>query len=327
LINFRYHLATLIAVFLALGLGVVAGSTFISPATVSALQRSLQALDARDRALEDNNNLLAGQNRTLMQYAQASRDLMVRDVLKGRPVLLLSFDSTPGAETAEVATTLVEAGARLEGSIILSSNLALPDDPSRQQVATTIGVTASTSDAVASALVRALADTLSGRAPGLFQRLLDAGLVTKGSGVTPDAAQPPASLPTQGSSLVILAPLQPQGTPKSSPDLGRTLILPLVRALSATSIPLAVGEDGSTALAVLTLLRQDSTLHVVTVDGADTPMGQAAIVLGLQRAASGVWGSYGSGAGAVPLPSPAPTPSATPIPGATAIPSAAVRGG
>ena len=36
MINFRYHLASLIAVFLALGLGIVAGSTFVSPETVRA---------------------------------------------------------------------------------------------------------------------------------------------------------------------------------------------------------------------------------------------------------------------------------------------------
>ena len=37
MINFRYDLAILIAVFLALGLGILTGSTFVSPATVRAL--------------------------------------------------------------------------------------------------------------------------------------------------------------------------------------------------------------------------------------------------------------------------------------------------
>ena len=134
MINFRYHLASLIAVFLALGLGIVAGSTFVSPETVRALQHSLESIDAKDRAVEAQNNQLNQTNNGLVTYAQASRDLLVQGRLAGRPVVLLSFDTTAPGEAGQMASTLVASGARLQGSIVLSSKLALGDDASRGQV-------------------------------------------------------------------------------------------------------------------------------------------------------------------------------------------------
>jgi len=325
-INFRYHLTTLIAVFLALGLGVVAGSTFVSPVTVTALKKSLTVLDNQDKALEAQNKALAQANRGLLQYATASRDMLVRDALKGHPALLLSFDSTPGDETAQMAATLVGAGARLQGSIVLSSALAVADDAGRQRVAAALGTPPSSAEVVQGVLVHQLTDALSGRTSGVLQRLMDAGLASRGGGAPNDAQQPPAALATPGSAVVILAPAPApppvQAGSKPAPDLGRTLILPTVRSLSAASVLLAVGEGGTDLLPVLGPVRQESSLHVVTADSVDSPAGQAAVALGLQQAATAnLWGSYGFGAGAnSPLP-PVLPPLASPV-SATATPPA-----
>ena len=326
MINFRYHLASLIAVFLALGLGIVAGSTFVSPETVRALSGTLKTIDASNRTLQDENNALAQTNRALLQFAQASRDAMVQGKLTGLPVVVVSFDSTPGAELSQMGSTLVLAGARLQGSIQLSSNLALADDASRQQAAIALGVGQSSADVLQATLVRELTDALSGRTPGVLQRLIDAGLASKGPGVAGDSPQPPAALATLGTAVVILTPAQTQPGAKPAPDLGRTVMLPLVRALSAAPVPLlAVGEDGSSPLPVLSPIRQDSSLRVVTVDNADLATGQAAVVLGLAAVStSGLWGAYGSGPGAgAPLPTPLSTPavSSTATAGPTPTPS------
>jgi hypothetical protein len=325
-INFRYHLATLIAVFLALGLGVVAGSTFVSPVTVTALKKSLTVLDNQDKVLAAQNQALARTNRGLLQYATASRDMLVRDTLKGHAALLLSFDTTPGDETAQMAATLVGAGARLEGSIVLSSVLAVADDAGRQRVAAALGTPPSSAEAVQGVLVHQLTEALSGRTPGVLQRLLDAGLASRGGGVPNDAQQAPAALATPGTAVVILAPVPvpppPQAGSKPAPDVGRTLILPTVRSLSATSVLLAVGEDGTDPLAVLGPIRQESGLHVVTADNVDSPAGQAAVALGLQQAAAAnLWGSYGFGAGATSALPPVLPPPASPV-SATATPQA-----
>lgn len=322
MINFRYHLASLIAVFLALGLGIVAGSTFVSPETVRALQRSLQSIDAKDRALEAQNNQLTQTNNGLVTNALASRDALVQGRLAGHPVVLISFDTTAPGEAGQMASTLVAAGARLQGSIVLSSKLALPDDASRSQIAAVLGSGASTADAIQAALARQLADALSGGTPGIVQRLIDAGLASQAPGVPGDAPLAPSSLAVPGSLIVVLSAAVPQaGTKPPTPDVGRAVVDPVVRALSTTSAVVAVGEDGSSPLPVLSTLRGDQTLRVVTVDGVDQPTGQAAIVLGLLDAATAhTWGAYGLGSGAsAPLPSQLP-----PIPASVTATAAAV---
>lgn len=322
MITLRQHLVSLVAVFLALGLGVVAGSTFVSPVTVKALSGSISTLDNRDKALEAQNNQLSGTNSQLLQALAASRDVMVQGRLPGRPTDLISFDTTPAGETSDVATSLVEAGARLESSVVLSSRLGLADEASRQQVAGALGVTNSSTDALAAAVAQKLADSLSGQVPGAEEKLVSAGLATSNS--VPDqlalsAVAVPASL------VVILAPAVPQPGAQPGPDLGRLLILPLVRLLTPTSAVVAVGEDGSSPLPVLSLLRGDSSLHVVTADGVDTPLGQAGLVLGLAQAVyTGLYGDYGLGSGsdgALPSPLPAMVPTAVPTPVASHVPA------
>jgi hypothetical protein len=213
-----------------------------------------------------------------------------------------------------MASTLVAAGARLQGTVALSSNLALADDASRQQAAAVVGGGISGVEALQTALARQLSDALAGKSPGIVQRLIDVGLASRGPGVAGDAQQPPASLAVPGAAIILLAPAQLVPGAKPGPDLGKTIILPIVRALSSAEVLVAVGEDGSSPLPLLAPIRQDSSLRVVTADTVDQPMGQAALVLGLAEALStNAWGAYGSGPGAsAPLPTPEPSGSPAP---------------
>ncbi|HLI56760.1 MAG TPA: copper transporter [Actinomycetota bacterium] len=308
MITLRQHLVSLIAVFLALGLGVLAGTTFITPGTVNALRKSLDALSARDNAVESQNSQLKSELAGLESDGSAARDQLVSGALAGRATMLVSFDSTTANETSDMAATLAEAGARLTGSYVLSSNLGLPNEASRQQVAGALGLPVNSSaGTIETAEVQRITDWLDGKSPGLIGKLTGAGLATANSVPSPLAGGTPAG---SGTDIVVLTPAQSPAAPAANTaNLASQLILPLARALSSTAVLLAVGEDGTNPLPVLQLLRGDSTVKAVTVDGVDQPIGQAAVALGLRDAAAGVWGDYGNGQGAsTPLPSPLPSP-------------------
>lgn len=324
MITLRQHLISLIAVFLALGLGVLAGTTFVTPGTVKALRNSLNALANRDNQVESQSRQLQQQLSGLLADASAARDQLVSGVLSGRVTVLVAFDSTPQSEVADMATTLVEAGARLEGSYVLSSNLGLPDDASRQQVAAALGLPVNSSDGtVETAEVQRMADWLDGKSSGVIGKLVAAGLATSNSVPSPPVGGP--SVTGSATDVVLLAPSQTLATSSpGSPNLGPQLLLPLARALSAAGVLLAVGEDGTNPLPVLQLLRGDSTVKAVTADGVDEPIGQARIVLGLRDAAAGIYGDYGNGPGSstqLPTPLPPSSPALPASPGATARPS------
>ena len=58
MINFRFHLVSLISVFLALTAGIVIGSTVVDPAVVDGLRNRIDAAEARaDRISDDNAEL------------------------------------------------------------------------------------------------------------------------------------------------------------------------------------------------------------------------------------------------------------------------------
>lgn len=300
--------------FLALGLGIVAGSTFVSPETIKTLNNALRRIDTSNRALQADNDTLAQANRNLLRYAEASRNLLVQGKLAGKPAVLISFDTTPGGEASQMASTLVAAGAKLQGSIALSSNLGLPDDASRQLVVGIVGGALTGAEAVQALLAHQLAEALAGRTPGIFQHLVDAGLAARGQGAAGDSPQPPATLAVPGSIIVVLAPAQPGTGAKAGPDLAKTLILPMVRELSADQVLVAAGEDGTSPVPALAPIRQDPGLRVVTADTVDQPMGQAAVVLGLAEMLAGrPSGAYGMGPGAnAPLPTQQPAAPPTP---------------
>jgi len=57
-IDFRYHLVSLIAVFLAVALGIVIGTTQLNGPLTDNLQGQVTALQADKRSLEDQTQLL-----------------------------------------------------------------------------------------------------------------------------------------------------------------------------------------------------------------------------------------------------------------------------
>ncbi|MGH9267458.1 MAG: copper transporter [Acidimicrobiales bacterium] len=293
MITFRYYIVTLMAVFLALGLGVLAGTTFIPPATVAALKRSFDRVDRANERLRSTVETLDRRNQRLSQFTAATRALVVRDVLKDHPVVLVVMESTPEEAVAAVGDVLLASGGRLEGSIELSDRLDGQGGPQRRLLALALEAPTEDPEALRILLVEQMAGALSGRSPGAFQRLVDASLarVRELPGATP---RPPAALAAPGSAIVILSP-----GPRRQPGvLAEGVLAPLVRSLSAASVLVAVGEAGSERLGLVRLIRREPGLRVVTVDGTEAPVGQAALVLGLRAGVEGRFGHYGSGEGA-----------------------------
>ncbi|HET7720262.1 MAG TPA: copper transporter, partial [Acidimicrobiales bacterium] len=61
MINLRYHIVSLVAVFLALGLGIVMGTTVIDRVTVDALNDRLDTVQRSQGAVREENGRLKAQ--------------------------------------------------------------------------------------------------------------------------------------------------------------------------------------------------------------------------------------------------------------------------
>jgi hypothetical protein len=292
---------SLVAVFLALGMGTLVGSSFISRGTVAVLKASQRRLDASNKQLLAELRDLKDDRDGLGELVESTEDWVLQGRLQGRAVVVLGTETVPDELAAIVTDALLRAGARVEGSVQLSPKLDLTTQAKRNEVAAALGAPSADAAALADVVVEGLTAALSGRSTGMVRRLVDAGLATVRD--VPDAqAKPLEALASPGSLVVLVA-----GPGRSRADPDDRIAGDLARSLSTldgTPIVVAAAEPGEGPFHLVGRLRE-ADLRLVTVDGVETPRGRMALVLGLQAASSGRFGDYGRGPGAsslLPLP-------------------------
>jgi hypothetical protein len=111
----RYHATSLIAVFLALAVGILIGAEFGGDALTNTrknLENSLvgNLQDARSKADD-----LSGQLGTANEFAERVFPVLVRERLQGKRVAILALGGLPSEVTGAVEDALGPTGAKLVG--------------------------------------------------------------------------------------------------------------------------------------------------------------------------------------------------------------------
>jgi Copper transport outer membrane protein, MctB len=111
----RYHATSLIAVFLALAIGIVIGAEFGGDTLTNTrkdLEHSLTGnlQDARERVDELNGELGRAN-----EFSSSVYPVLVRDQLRGRRIGLIAFGDLPGDVYGAIQAALAPAGGRLVG--------------------------------------------------------------------------------------------------------------------------------------------------------------------------------------------------------------------
>ena len=124
MLDFRYHALSLVAVFLALAIGIVLGVT-IGDSLLSDAERSLRGdlranvTDARADAAKARSEL-GGRDRMLDQLYPE----MVKDKLNGERVALVSWGPLPNNVESGVRDAIHEAGGRLDSVSVFDKPLS-----------------------------------------------------------------------------------------------------------------------------------------------------------------------------------------------------------
>lgn len=131
MINLRYHIVSLTAVFLAMGIGLALGSTFLERATVDNFDGQLDSLQTRLEDREDRIGALEDQAERREQL-DAALDEQAAGLLAGRldgvPVVVLSARGVEEADVRAAVQTLVVASADVQGMWWLTDRWRLDDD-------------------------------------------------------------------------------------------------------------------------------------------------------------------------------------------------------
>jgi hypothetical protein len=130
MINIRYHIVSITAIFLALGIGTLLGSTFLDRATVDRLDDNIRSAEARIAQTEAANSRLDQQATDAKERDDAliaASESLLDGQLTDRPVLLVV---APGVDQGVVDTLrqiLASADADLRGSLMLRDDLTFAD--------------------------------------------------------------------------------------------------------------------------------------------------------------------------------------------------------
>lgn len=312
MINFRFHLVSLIAVFLALTVGIVMGATVIDRAIVDGLNDRIDSVSRKADERRKESELLAGEVSRLNEFIGASQPYVVDDRLTDVPLVVLA---TRGVDTNAVdaqVDVLRQAGATVPAVVWLEDRWALDDDDSVKALADAIGSTdrtpATLREAAWRALARRLADGRSepavpdaGSTVDPLTALVDAGFVKveRVGSAEVDLGTFPG--PGAHAALITGSGFAPGNLVRASASALTDASVPtVVGAVLGSSTPVAQRAD------VLSPFFADGApAGVSTVDDVDIPQGRMALALAssdLGREPP-VVGHYGYGDGATaPLP-------------------------
>jgi hypothetical protein len=278
--NWRYHIATLVAVFLALAVGLLLGTIVVERGVLDAQKTTLvegirKDLDKKGAAIQD----LTQSNDALTAYAAATAPELTRGVLLGRTVLIVA-DPDSGDAASRAADAVRQAGGAVAQVTVTRPGLALEEPAVRDAVMVALGSPdpAQLAQKVTETLAREWTTADASRA--LTKVFSDVG-VLRVQGLAP-------GLPVSGAVL--------SAAFESRPD---TATVALGAAIAATGRPV-VSAEASKRRAGLSKAAVDSGLSAV--DDIDSTFGSVSLVWVLAGRASG---HFGTGAGAVgPFPEP-----------------------
>ena len=315
MIDFRYHLVSLIAVFLAVALGIIIGTTALNEPILAEIENQVADLEQDKRALEDRTQQLQAQLDTTDAFEQALAPALVAGTLTGRSVLLVSTNEDVAPEVVEQVTALVtEAGGTVGGAISLRPEYSDPTTASSLQ-----------SYATGGGLPPGIELSPTDQTGQLVAGLLGQVLMTKPDGPVPDAAAV-SSVVSGLSSLDALSLDSDTVTPSdyavvltagafTQDDAGdrNTALVDLVSALDAAGSGAVVAGDALSAgeNGLVGVIRADPELSaaISTVDNVGTAAGRISTVLALGSESEGTSGKYGTGEDTQPVP---PVPAAAP---------------
>jgi hypothetical protein len=310
MISLRQHAFSLAAVFLALAMGVVLGSGFLSDTLLSSLRDEKRDLYSQINGLNDQKNVLNEKLSAANNFDTQLVGRMVHETLGGKTVVVFRTPDAKDDDVAAVSKIIGQAGGSVTGTLSLTQEFVDANSgeklrtvvnssilPAGQQLSTKLVDQGSQAGDLlgivllinANPAVPPVADLQRDTA---LAALRDTGFITYQTGDHIGAAN--AAVVITGGSL-------PQDAGNQGVSAAR---------FSAAMAPhgsgtLLAGRDGSaTGGAAVAVVRADAGMAsaISTVDDVDTAPGRITAILGLHDLINGGHiGQYGTGHGATSI--------------------------
>lgn len=286
MISFRFLLVSLVAVFLALGLGVLAGTTALNRGLVEGLENQTTYLENRLARQRAEVARLSAQVETLTAFPQAAMTYLIDGELLGHDVVLLTQEGTDPAAITAAADGLRGAGAEVRALLVVGRRMALPSESDQEALTELIGAEAGTAPSVLKAMAaEALAERLAfgPAADDLIETLIrEEFLLNQG----PPLGEQGLRLLDEADMVVVVG--GGLDRPAVQPE---AFLVPFVARLGASDGEKAVAaaQGVGSAYAFVGLIRadQEASSLVSTQDNVDQAPGTIGLVLALEDLLNG----------------------------------------
>ena len=269
MIDMRYHVISLVAVFLALGIGILLGTTLVERGLIAEQKSQISSLKQTFEDIKKKNASLHSDLEAYTRYADESRPYMVTNMLLGKAYAVLTTRNPDNATLAKIANGLAAAGASAPVTITISGSDTFNNQSVIANLATLFQMPADATQLKARVFAEIVNQLATVSNTGILVTMQQLGVIEVHGSL---------SAPVAGA--VLLGPVEAGALDKTD--------VPIVKTFVATAFPV-VGVSGSTTeAAVLTLYKKNG---ISTVDHVDTVPGQVALDMSL----AGKPGNYGSG--------------------------------
>lgn len=323
MINLRYHIVSITAVFLALGIGITLGSTFIGRETLDRIDQNVKAARAeRDRVRAENADLRkqlgALQNHSASLTTEGVKRLFADD-LADVPTLVIAAPGVDDDSLHTLTEALSDSASTYLGTVTVDDKVRLQGGAADDMAHALGAITRDPAQLRRLATARLARDMAEASREGtsgpeppqtslpetdntVIGSLIDANFLNYAGS---DAkVQPSALLSGHGYRYVVVT-----GPNPDVPD--SAFLLPLVRALTddhpaqVVVASAATGDDAEDERArTLKPYVDDDTVHdrISSVDDLEDFSGVAAVMLSLSDLGIDQRGHYGYGDGRTLLP-------------------------
>ncbi|MGN6794406.1 MAG: copper transporter [Streptosporangiaceae bacterium] len=324
MIDFRYHLVSIVAVFLALAIGLVVGSTALQPAVVSALNRASSVEAQRNRSLYAHNSQLKAEIAANESFAQAAEHNLLHGLLDGQQVVLVLAPNTDGPTVDGVTRALKTAGAAVTGQVILSAQFFDTGTVTEQQLsdtATSLGKDLTLpksadvpqiSGQLAAGQVIAAAIANKDGVPTLSAQHTQQVLTGFSGFLQVNGPSGSSSLSGQATMAVVVVPGTVPPSKTSGPfNLALTSLASDLQEASKGAVLAGPLLGSGPRSAIDAIISGAAGVTLTTVDNADTTTGQIIVAQALAELLkpSATPTAYGVRPAAVPSPAPSASPS------------------
>lgn len=296
LIDFRYHVVSLVAVFLALATGIVIGGFSLRGTVADQLNNQVVQLRSEKSSLQDqlNGATQAGVKRD--EAIAALTPDAVRGTLDGERVALVLLPETDAQVVETTTAVLKQAGAEVITTVDLTDSMGRPGNDDRDEVVKAqarslgLGVDETPGDRLSGAVLAKALTSPGQQGSDALSALASKNLVEVDGETT-----------SKVSSVVVLWPKETGDAAEVEHWAG------LVSGIGSTADTVVGGSTGPASGAktavvddpLIAAVRDNPTASAAmsTVDHVATDVGRLALALALRDEAAGTSGQYGIGEG------------------------------